>query len=233
LRGRSDVRGHGQVRLCKALDCGSEIAERSKEASVLAHQGAQEGSGTCNFLSNGYCSQVLCMWTGVVELGAGMCHDEVAYRHLSFASCRCFSVIFHSHAKYTQCFCAVATAAAEVFTTLLCSHVPNIMLASHRVNLRALTSRSGELSASKGPLVAQNSTQRNGNMHSRGLWDRAATGHKTQCAIARRRVVRGKLNHHDPVKSNEHGRTPRIGVQRTLDSAESRMSTLVAPFHCF
>jgi len=48
------------------------------------------------------------------------------------------------------------------FTTLLCSHVPDIMLASHHVNLRALTSRSGELSASKGPLVAQNSTHRNG-----------------------------------------------------------------------
>ena len=115
-----------------------------KGGLFLAHQGIQEGSGTCNFFSNGYCSQVLCMWTGVVELGAGMCHDEVAYRHLSFASCRYFSVIFHSQAKYTQCFCAVATAAAEVFTTLLCSHVPNIMLASHRVNLRALTSLSGE-----------------------------------------------------------------------------------------
>ena len=77
-------------------------------------------------------------------------------------------------------------------------------------------------------------------MH-RGLWDRAATGHKTQRAIAWKSVVRGKLDHHDPVKSNEHGRTPHIGVQRTLDSAESRMSSrksreirhLVAPFHCF
>ena len=86
----------------------------SKEASVLANQGVQEGSGACNFFSNGYCGQVLCMWTGVAALGAGLRHDEVAYRNLSFASCWCFSVIFHSHARYTQCFCAVATAAAEV-----------------------------------------------------------------------------------------------------------------------
>ena len=33
----------------------------SKEASVLAHQGAQEGSGTCDFFSNGNCGQVLCI----------------------------------------------------------------------------------------------------------------------------------------------------------------------------
>ena len=33
----------------------------SKEASVLAHQGAQEGSGACNFFSNGNCGQVLCI----------------------------------------------------------------------------------------------------------------------------------------------------------------------------
>ena len=76
----------------------------SKEASVLAHQGVQEGSGTCNFFSNGYCSQVLCMWTGVVALGAGLRHDEVAYRHLSFGSCRCVSASFSIH---TQCFCAI------------------------------------------------------------------------------------------------------------------------------
>ena len=52
----------------------------SKEASVLAHQGVQEGSGACNFFSNGYYGQVLCMWTGVAGLGAGLRHDEVAYR---------------------------------------------------------------------------------------------------------------------------------------------------------
>jgi hypothetical protein len=69
-------------------------SEWSKEASVLAHQGVQEGSGTCNFFSNGYCGQVLCTWTGAVALGAGLCRDEVAYRHLSFASCRCVSVVF-------------------------------------------------------------------------------------------------------------------------------------------
>jgi len=48
----------------------------SKEASILAHQGVQEGSGTCNFFSNGYYGQVLCMWTGSVALGAGLRHDE-------------------------------------------------------------------------------------------------------------------------------------------------------------
>jgi len=125
------------------------------------------------------------------------------------------------------------------FTTLLCSNVPGIILASHHVNLRALTSRSVELSASKGPLVAQISTQSNSNMH-RELRDRAATYHTTQCAIARRRVEGGNLNLYGPVKIKEHGRTPRIGVQRTLDLAESRLSTrksreirhLVAPFHC-
>ena len=52
----------------------------SKEASVLAHQGVQEGSGTCNFFSNGYCGQVLCMWTGVAALGAGLRHDEVVQK---------------------------------------------------------------------------------------------------------------------------------------------------------
>jgi len=33
----------------------------SDEASVLAHQGVQEGPGTCNFFSNGYYGQVMCM----------------------------------------------------------------------------------------------------------------------------------------------------------------------------
>ena len=36
------------------------------EASVLAHQGVQEGSGTCNFFSNGHYGRVMCMWTGLV-----------------------------------------------------------------------------------------------------------------------------------------------------------------------
>ena len=30
----------------------------------------------CNFLSNGYYGQVMCMWTGLVALGAGLRHDE-------------------------------------------------------------------------------------------------------------------------------------------------------------
>ena len=47
-----------------------------RQASVLAHQGVQEGSGTCNFFSNGYYGQVLRMWTGVAALGAGLRHDE-------------------------------------------------------------------------------------------------------------------------------------------------------------
>ena len=66
----------------------------SDEASVLAHQGVEEGSGTCNFFSYGYYGKVMCMWTGLVALGAGPRHDEFAYRHLSFASCRFFSVVF-------------------------------------------------------------------------------------------------------------------------------------------
>jgi len=66
----------------------------SDEASVLAQQGVQEGSGTCNFFPNGYYGQVMCMWTGLVALGAGLRHDEFANRHLSFASCRFFSVVF-------------------------------------------------------------------------------------------------------------------------------------------
>ena len=74
----------------------------SKEASVLAYQGVQEGSGACNFFSNGYCGQVLCTWTGAVALGAGLCRDEVAYRHLSFASCWCFSVVFSIHTPNTR-----------------------------------------------------------------------------------------------------------------------------------
>ena len=41
-------------------------------------KGVQEGSGTCNFFSNGYYGQVLCMWTGLVALGAGLRHDEFA-----------------------------------------------------------------------------------------------------------------------------------------------------------
>jgi len=53
----------------------------SKEASVSAHQGVQEGPRTCNIFSNGYYGQVLCMWAGVAALGAGLHHDEVAYRH--------------------------------------------------------------------------------------------------------------------------------------------------------
>jgi len=53
----------------------------SDEASVLAHQGVQEGLGTCNFFSNGYYGQVMCIWTGLVALGAGLRHDEFAYRH--------------------------------------------------------------------------------------------------------------------------------------------------------
>jgi len=48
----------------------------SKEASVLAHQGVQERSGTRNFFSKGYYGQVLCMWTGVAALGAGLRHGE-------------------------------------------------------------------------------------------------------------------------------------------------------------
>ena len=79
----------------------------SKEVSVLANQVVQEGSGACNFFSNGYCGQVLCMWTGVVALGAGLRHDEVAYRHLSFASCRCFSVVFSIHTPNTRNACVL------------------------------------------------------------------------------------------------------------------------------
>jgi len=73
----------------------------SKEASVLPHQGVKEGSGTCSFFSNGYYGQAMCMWTDLVALGAGLRHDEVAYRHLSFASCRCFSVVFSIHKSNT------------------------------------------------------------------------------------------------------------------------------------
>jgi len=48
----------------------------SDEASVLAHHGVQEGSGTCNFFSNGYSGQAMYMRTGLVALGAGLRHDE-------------------------------------------------------------------------------------------------------------------------------------------------------------
>ena len=47
-----------------------------EEASVLAHHGVQEGSGTCNFFSNGYSGQAMYMRTGLVALGAGLRHDE-------------------------------------------------------------------------------------------------------------------------------------------------------------
>ena len=108
------------------------------------------------------------MWTGLVALETGLRNDEVAYRHLSFASCRCFSVAFSIHRPNTRNAFVLWRQLLPRFQTLLCSHVLDIVLASHHVNLRALTSRSGELSASKGPLVAQIS------MH-RGLRDRAAT----------------------------------------------------------
>jgi len=52
----------------------------SKKASVLAHQGVQEGSGACIIFSNDYYGQVLCMWTGgwtgVAALGAGLHHND-------------------------------------------------------------------------------------------------------------------------------------------------------------
>jgi len=51
----------------------------SDEASVLAQQGVQEGSGTCNFFSNGYYGQVMCTWTGLVALGAGLRHNEAGW----------------------------------------------------------------------------------------------------------------------------------------------------------
>jgi len=34
------------------------------------------GSGTCNFFSNGYHGQIMCMWTGLAALGAGLRYDD-------------------------------------------------------------------------------------------------------------------------------------------------------------
>ena len=39
---------------------------------------------------------------GLLALGAGLRHDEFAYRHLSFASCRFFSGVFSIHKPNTR-----------------------------------------------------------------------------------------------------------------------------------
>jgi len=58
-------------------------------------------------------------------------------------------------------------------------------------------------------------------MH-KGLWDRAATTHRTQYPFAMKRAARDNPNPHGPIKSNTNCSTHRIG--RTTHTAFGRVA---------
>ena len=84
--------------------CSCLTSGQMRQASVLAHQGVQEGSGTCNFFSNGYYGQVMCMWTGLVALGAGLRHDEhpTTFSYIKHERSVQFSPVFKPNRRHND-----------------------------------------------------------------------------------------------------------------------------------